>query len=45
MKDSILIDNSLPNRFWIEAIETANYLRNRHLIKTKTHNEIISEEA
>lgn len=25
-KDSLLIDSSLPNNFWAEAIETANYL-------------------
>lgn len=26
MKDSMLIDSGLPNGFWAEAIETANYL-------------------
>lgn len=29
MKDSMLIDSGLPNDFWAEAMETANYLRNR----------------
>ena len=29
MKDSLLIDNKLPNQFWAETIDTANYLRNR----------------
>lgn len=28
MKDAMLIDSSLPNGFWAEAMETANYLRN-----------------
>lgn len=29
MKDSMLIDSGLPNGFWTEAMETANYLQNR----------------
>ena len=29
MKDSMLINSSLPNGFWTEAMETANYLQNR----------------
>lgn len=29
MKDSLLIDSRLPLNFWPEAMETANYLRNR----------------
>lgn len=45
MKDSMLIDSGLPNRFWAEAIETANYLRNRLPTKTKSHGEIIPEET
>ncbi len=45
MKDSMLIDSGLSNGFWAEAMETANYLLNRLPTKTKTHGEIISEEA
>lgn len=44
MKDSILIDSSLPDRFWVEAIETANYLRNKLPIRTKSHKKVISKE-
>lgn len=29
MKNSLLVDSRLPLNFWAEAIETANYLRNR----------------
>lgn len=29
MKDSMLIDSGLSNRFWAEAMDTANYIRNR----------------
>ena len=29
MKDFMLLDTKLPNRFWAEVINTANYLRNR----------------
>lgn len=28
MKDLLLIDSGLPNQFWAEAMDTANYLRN-----------------
>ena len=45
MKDSMLIDTGLPNRFWAEAIEIANYLWNRLPTKTKSHGEVIPEEA
>ena len=45
MKDSMLVDSGLPNRFWAEAIETANYLGNRLPTKTKSHCEVIPEEA
>ncbi len=44
-KDSMLIDSGLPNGFWAEAMQTANYLRNRLPTKTKSHGEVISEEA
>lgn len=29
MKDSLLIDSGLPVNFWAEAMDIANYLRNR----------------
>ena len=45
MKDSILIDSGLPNGFWAEAMETANYLRNRLPTRSKNHGEMIPEEA
>ena len=31
MKDAMLIDSNLPNNFWVDAMDTANYLRNRLL--------------
>lgn len=45
MKDSMLIDSRLLNKFWAEAIKTANYLQNRLLAKRKTHSEMIPKEA
>ena len=45
MKDSMLIDSRLPNGFWTEAIETANYLQNRLPTKSKNHGEMIPEKA
>ena len=45
MKDSMLIDSGLPNGFWAEAMETANYLRNRLPTKSRNHGEMIPEES
>ena len=45
MKDSMLIDNGLPNGFWAEAMETANYLQNRLPTRSQNHGEIIPKEA
>lgn len=45
MKDSMLIDSRLPNGFWAEVMETANYLQNRLPTRSKTHGKMISEEA
>ena len=45
MKDSMLIDSVLPNGFWAEAMETANYLRNRLPTRSKNHGEMIPEES
>ena len=42
MKDSLLIDSGLTNQFWAEAMDTANYLRNR---LSTTDKAITSEEA
>lgn len=44
MKDALLIDSELPIDFWAEAMETANYLRNRLPSKTRGHEEVIPEE-
>ena len=44
MKDALLIDSELPIDFWAEAMETANYLRNRLPTKTRGHGEVIPEE-
>lgn len=45
IKDAILIDNNLPNRFQVEEIKMANYLWNRLPTRTKSHSKIISEEG
>lgn len=44
MKDSILINNDLPNRFYAEVMETTNYLQNRLPIKSKNYSEMIPEK-
>lgn len=41
----MLIDSGLPNGFWAEAMETANYSRNRLPTRTKSHGEVIPEEC
>lgn len=41
----MLINSGLPNNFWAEAMETANYLCNRLSTKSKNHNEIIFKET
>lgn len=45
MKDSMLIDTGLPNRFWAEVMETANYLQNRLPNRSKYHGKTIPEEV
>lgn len=45
MKDLMLIDSGLPNGFWAEAMETANYFRNRLPTRIRAQGEIISEEC
>lgn len=45
MKDLILIDSDLLNNFWIEVIETANYMQNRLSTRNKNHEEIIPKES
>ena len=45
IKDSLLIDSGFPNAFWIEAMETSNYLRNRLPTKSRSHGELIPKEA
>lgn len=44
MKDSLLIDSGLPSNFWAEAMESANYLRNRLPTKSQRE-ELIPEEC
>lgn len=44
MKDSLLLDSGLPLDFWAEAMDTANYLRNRLPAKSQ-RGELIPEEA
>ena len=44
MKDSLLLDSGLPLDFWAEAIDTANYLRNRLPTKSQKR-ELIPNEA
>ncbi len=41
----MLIDSRLPNKFWAEAMKTANYLQNRLPTRSKTYSKMISEEA
>lgn len=41
MKDSILINSRLPNGFWAEVMETANYLQDRLLTRNRTHGKMI----
>lgn len=45
MKDAILIDNGFLHNFWAKAIETANYLQNRLLIKSKSYRKLILKES
>ena len=44
MKDSLLIDSGLPVNFWVKAMDTANYFRNRLLTRCNSVT-FISEEA
>lgn len=44
MKDLMLIDSSLCNSFWVEEMETVNYLQNRLLTRNRNYGEIILEE-
>lgn len=45
MKDTMYINSSLLNDFWIEVMKTANYLRNRLWTRSKNHNKLVSEEV
>lgn len=44
MKDSLLVDSGLPLEFWAEAMDTANYIRNRLPTKSQI-GELVPEEA
>ena len=45
IKDLMLINNELLNRFWTEKIKTTNYLQNKLLTKSKNHSKLISKEV
>lgn len=45
VKDAMLIDSGLPNNFWVEAMEIANYLHNRLLTRSRSHGKLVPEEA
>lgn len=44
MKNSLLINSSLLNNFWIEVMKTANYLWNHLFLKAEIYGEPILEE-
>lgn len=44
-KDLMLINNGLPNGFWIKVIEIINYLQNKLPIRSRTYSEMIPGEA
>lgn len=45
MKDFVLIDSELPNRFLTKAIKTINYFQNKPLTKTQNYDQIISKKT
>lgn len=45
IKDLMFIDSGFSNNFWAEAIEIANYLRNKLPIRSKNHSKIIPEKS
>ena len=45
IKNSMLINSGLPNGFWAEAIEIANYLQNKLSTRSKNHGETTLEEV
>lgn len=45
IKDVILIDSSLPNAFWAEVIEMANYISNGLPIKSRNYRKLIFKKA
>lgn len=44
MKNLLFINNDLLNNFWVKAMETTNYLRNRLPTRSKNHSKIISKK-
>lgn len=44
IKNSFLLDSGLPLDFWVEAMDTANYLQNRLPTKSQ-RGKLIPEEA
>lgn len=45
MKDSMLINNRLSNRFWAKLLEIANCLQNRLPTRSKNHGKMIPKKA
>lgn len=45
MKNTMLIDNRLPNGFWAKVIETANDLLNKLPTRNKNYKKVIAKEC
>lgn len=45
IKDLMLINSRLSNRFWAETIKIDNYLQNRLPTKSKNYGEMILEKT
>lgn len=45
MKNSLFINNSLFNNFWVKVMETFNYLDNRLPIRSKSYRKLILKET
>ena len=45
MKDSMIIDSKLANKFWAEVIKTTNYLQNRLPTRSQNYSQMISKET
>lgn len=45
MKDSLLINNGLPNDFWAKIMEISNYLQNKLPTKSQSHGKLIPKKS